>query len=87
MKALSVADFRRKSTVEKINERKFGQKVKKSVILCALSKTLSQFPDNDRLSRRIRGYSRRKGSLSSAGGLQKAAPGGRKSALCYQQGI
>lgn len=50
----------------------------------AINGKLIQLPDNDKVSRRIRGYFGHKGSLSSAGGLQKAAPGGRKPALCYQ---
>ena len=68
--------------VEKIKDEKFGCEVGKSVILCQFIIKLIQIPDNDRLSRRIRGYFRRKGSLSSAGRYQETIAGrGRRVAL------
>ncbi|MBL7745114.1 MAG: hypothetical protein JNN00_16690 [Chitinophagaceae bacterium] len=44
---------------------------------------LIQLPDNDKAFRRIRGHFGCKRAVSSAGGVQKAAPGCRNSPLCY----
>jgi len=78
-----VAHSGEKLFVEKIKTRKFVFEVGKSVILCQFIEKLIQNTDNDRLSRRIRGYFRRKGALSSASGCKKATArkGGRS--LCY----
>ena len=84
---LLVKVYRREMAVEKIKFQKFIFKVGKSVILCEFIENLTQIPDNDRFSRRIRGYFGRKGAFSSAGGLQKAIAGRGFAALCYQQGI
>jgi hypothetical protein len=60
---------------DKIKNEKFVFQVGKSVILCQFITNLTQIPDNDRFSRRIRSHFRRKGSLSSAGWHQKTAAG------------
>jgi len=67
-----VLDFRVKYAVEKIKCSKFVGKVGKSVILWQFSNQLTQIPDNDRLSRRIRSDIGRKGAVSSSGRSKKA---------------
>ena len=84
---MPVKDFMRFYLVEKEKIEIFVFKVGKSVILCQFIRHLTQIPDNDRLSRRIRGYFGCKGSLSTPHRDKKTASGGGQQALCYQQGI
>ena len=84
---LTCNEFQRKNYCGKKKKRKIWLLSGKKCYFVSINSKLIQFTDNDRLSRRIRGYFGRQGAVPPPGGVQKTIAGRGNDKVRYQQGF